>query len=403
MEIPGLPVAYYDDNNIWSQFSTHIISRLPLKNVPYKPIEGKPELLSSVQLSFVPHNEAYWKTLDEDIYRQPYLGLFVLNCTDFENYKAVLKDKLKQWITIMEEREIEWLILYIPSLAISTESQHKSYRKTYDKLQNDISALIGSRQERIIRMYSHNKRKFASIDHPSIHSDEYWMDMIRLFTEVIGISLQSRVNQYIKQITLLDQPDREYFKYCLAREGLAFVYEAVGKKAEALMCYDEIIKQPEAMDPITFVLITYDKFAVENKIMNPSEFRQALAESHISELSFKEYIFSRQLALFEGLNMPLLLGQKALTFLVSCMKIFNTQGKTSMSKFWGYIKGRHLAEILTRELISNFYTDVADESEKEQVYYIIAILVSFARSRLERLLTEQSSTDTIIVTSTSAK
>lgn len=353
MEIPGLPVAYYDDNHIWPQFSSHIISRLPLKNVPYKLTEGKPEFLTNVQLTFVPHNEAYWKTLDEDIYQQPYLGLFILNCTDFENYKALLKEKLKQWITIMEELEIEWLILFIPSLAISTESQHKSYRKTFDKLQNDISALIGSRQERIIRMYSQNKRKYASIDHPSIHSDEYWMDMIRLFTEVIGLSLQNRVNQYMKQIDSLDHQDREYFKYCLAREGLAFVYESVGKKAEALMCYDEIIKQPEATETITFVLITYDKFAVENKIMSSREFRQALADSHISELSFKEYIFSRQLTLFDGLNMPLLLGQKALTFLVSCMKIFNVQGKESMSKFWGYVKGKQLAEILTRELISN--------------------------------------------------
>lgn len=57
-----------------------------------------------------------------------------------DHYKSMLKDKLKGWLSTVQERQAEWLVLYLPLGTSSSrfESSSKTYRKIFDKIKGDF-------------------------------------------------------------------------------------------------------------------------------------------------------------------------------------------------------------------------------------------------------------------------
>jgi hypothetical protein len=66
-----------------------------------------------------------------------------VTCADYETYKQDVRKKLKEWITRLQERELEYLILYV-----NTQSHKKNTplsllsRSVLSELQNDFKTKI---------------------------------------------------------------------------------------------------------------------------------------------------------------------------------------------------------------------------------------------------------------------
>ena len=43
----------------------------------------------------------------------------------------------------MDSNNIDWLVLYIPSMTNVTDANHKTFRKIFDRLHADIAAMTG--------------------------------------------------------------------------------------------------------------------------------------------------------------------------------------------------------------------------------------------------------------------
>jgi hypothetical protein len=99
----------------------------------------------------------------------------------------------------MDSNNIDWLVLYLPQMSNITDSNNKIFRKIYDRLHSDITAMTGVQGERCIRFYSSTKRRYVDINHASVSFDEYWRDALNMLASILGQSLESRIAQFLEQ------------------------------------------------------------------------------------------------------------------------------------------------------------------------------------------------------------
>ena len=73
-------------------------------------------------------------------YKKPFLYLYFVQCEDSDAYKQLVKGKIRAWVNTMQERQQEWLIVYV-SLGHRrfSELTSKLHRTVYDKIRADFN------------------------------------------------------------------------------------------------------------------------------------------------------------------------------------------------------------------------------------------------------------------------
>ena len=379
MELNCIPVAYFDEGGVWNYVGKEILVRLPLQNVVLKHQESK--TLEKLEVNIIPHADASWDSRPENSYLKPYLWVYVLICESYDIYKREKKHILREWINTMSEQRVEWLVLYIPGLFNLTRT-HKHFNKVYDKIASDLHSMSGYRK--CYRLYSHSTRTF--LDLKDSEGEEYWVDFMNGLSEGVANGIEERILVYYEYLSRLEL-DPDFYKYCLIKEAMAMIFSSIGLHAEALECYDSLLNPPPDYFPCEFVPLS-DHDLRGAAPLNVDAFRNSMETGSLSELSFKEYIFSKQKKELEQMGEYKLIGELSLKLISTCIRLFSSLPEDLQVKHessWVYKTALPLATYLQNCMDFIDIQEPPDAQIKAKLHYSIGLLFALARSRLEKL------------------
>lgn len=236
MSLGYFPVAYYDEHGIWGNFSPQITSRLPILGQNLNLPEGE-ILIPPLSVKFLSHTESFWHENPEYTYKKPYLWIFVLKFTNLEIFKRDIKTKIKELVNAMENKNIEWLILFIPSFTRLVKSDHKSFASSYSKVSNEIQSLLG--KSNITRFYCNSNKTFVDLSQPSCIKDEYWAEFLKAVGNGVSIGIQTAICTHLKDSCI--HIDSNFSLYSLNLYALSLIYSAIGVRSQACTYLEMIL------------------------------------------------------------------------------------------------------------------------------------------------------------------
>lgn len=258
MSLSYFPVAYYDEHGIWDSLSPHITSRLPILGVNLNLPEGD-ILIPPLPLKFLSHTESFWHENPEFTYKKPYLWIFILKFTNLEIFKRDIKTKLKELVHTMQEKNIEWLILFVPSFTRLVKSDHKSFASSYLKVSGELQSLLG--KSNITRFFGVSNKTFVDLSQPSCIKDEYWAEFLKAVGKGVSVGIQTAICAHLKESCLV--MDSNFTLYTLNLLALSAIYEAIGVKTQACLYLEMIL---EKVSDSSLVLINEGELNTDLKL-----------------------------------------------------------------------------------------------------------------------------------------
>ena len=344
MSIKDFPVAYYDESGVWNLFSNYVIERLPILGVKLNTVEGE-ILLPPLSIKFIPHANAFWHSTPEDRYLKPYLWIFVLKYSNHEIFKRDIKLKLKELIHTMQENNVEWLVLFVPTLSRLVKSDHKALSSNYEKVQNDLNSMFNKKNTS--RFYCSSNKTYLDLAQPSAIRDEF----LQSIGNGISIGIQTAINSHVQASALNSLIDP--YKYCLHQEALALIYSLSGLKLQASLFYDSIICKDLDLD--LFKNISKNDLNIDY-ITEIDYFRANLPNKEISSIIFYRYIHERQKELLEASKNYTRISDLAIHFIQTVSRIFINLDDEDIKKHrdvYIYQIGEMISEYIVSKIVGN--------------------------------------------------
>lgn len=258
---------------------------------------------------------------NQNLYKKPYLYLYLVHCDDPDTYKNVVRAKIKQWVTQMTERQQEWLIVYV-SLGPKrfSELTSKLTRTVFDRIKNDFNV----KRDRCCQLRfldtnntssGNNKDKDndngggssgTGLSTSTKQQDDLWDDFLIKMKEGIISSAEQYLTTYEDEIRKMDAkrttPGWSYQNFFFIKEGLALIYERAQLYEDALMQYFELEvlfgdpNNRSQFDQITDEVLQPNSIHCNGNILDTSfkNYRKLIYENKISLFDFKVYLFARQ-------------------------------------------------------------------------------------------------------------
>jgi exonuclease VII large subunit len=114
-----------------------------------------------------------------------------VGCNDIETYKDDTRQKLRQWITPLQERDMEYLILYISTQAKKSNALSLLTRSVLHSLQNDFKSKI----DRIC---------VVKTEQDTATEEEQWRDVWTKMSDSIARHFTRTVDSFYREIRKLD-------------------------------------------------------------------------------------------------------------------------------------------------------------------------------------------------------
>eukprot|EP01133_Synstelium_polycarpum_P015260 gene15260-18066_t len=280
----------------------------------WKTKTGHTKVVDRMPIDILQHDDEQLKTTFEfqNLYKKPYLYLYLVHCDDVDTYKNVVKNKIKAWVTSMTERQQEWLIVYI-----SLGQKHRIsmgplvivHRTVYDKIKNDFNV----KRDRCCQL-----RFFDDTN----KNEDLWDDLLVKMKEGIISSAEQYLTSYEEEIRRLDAkrtlPGWSYLSFFFLKESLALIYERAHLYEDALLQYFEL-EVLFTENKSQFEKVTANELNDGVNVLDTSKklYRSLIYHNNISLFDFKHYLFARQAKLLFLLQKPLEVATKAVAFITS--------------------------------------------------------------------------------------
>ncbi|KAF2071827.1 hypothetical protein CYY_006864 [Polysphondylium violaceum] len=307
-----ITISYQDDPGVWKYLEADLSNHLPLKNISWKTKTGHTKVVEKMPIDILHYNNERVKSTFnyQNLYKKPYLYLYLVHCDEPDTYKNVIRTKIKNWVAQMTEKQQEWLIVYVSLGPKRSEIASKLTRTVYDRIKNDFNV----KRDRCcqLRFLDDNNK-----------NNDLWDDFLIKMKEGIISSAEQYLTIYEEEIRKMDSrrflPGWSYLDFFFLKESLALIYERAQLYEDALMQYLELE-----------VLFTENKSNFENisggnclentsvlTYSNNKPYRDLIFQNKISLFDFKHYLFSRQTKLLFLLQRPFDVATKAINFITS--------------------------------------------------------------------------------------
>lgn len=352
MDAEVLTVAYYDEDNKWSEVSPYIQSQLPLNDICISVVPEPPyELISEplkISPKFIKHDNAFWGEAFEDAFRKPYLWIYLLYYTSIEHFKSTSKPKIREMVNTITEQRIEWLILFVHPITSTPKTSHRALYRAYERISLEINSMFGVRQ--CVKLYCNESKAFLCNDIDCYKS--YIDELINAMNRGISNGLCNRSAFFLEEINKVEET-KDFYLYFLMKEGLAATYAIAGLNKVSKVLYDQILSPPE-MYVQNFGSITEDELTRVSEIT-----MQELRSNNkaISHLYLRKYIFSCQKRLLEADEDYIGIGHLSLNFVCTCLGLFKTISEREekyLGSIWVYNHSLELAKYLQAKSKGNF-------------------------------------------------
>ncbi|CDY28769.1 BnaA02g09610D [Brassica napus] len=256
--------AVEDVSDLWPTVKELFEQHQPLKRAVLTNKTRNPVLVENLPVEFIlttdarlrsrfPHEQyLYW-------FREPYATIVLVTCEDLDEFKNILKPRLK---LIVQNDEKEWFIVFVSKAHPSNDQATKNAKKVYAKLEVDFSS---KKRERCCKLDIHGP------------DANFWEDLELKITECIRNTLDRRVQFYEDEIRKLTEqrfmPIWNFCNFFILKESLAFIFEIAHLHEDALREYDELelcyletgsFLTPVSLSSISVAVKIYGYFAFVN-------------------------------------------------------------------------------------------------------------------------------------------
>ncbi|KAK9269657.1 hypothetical protein L1049_001435 [Liquidambar formosana] len=311
-----LVIAVEDVSDLWPTVKNGFEERLPFKRACLNNKTRNPVFVEKLPAEFILTTDSRLRSRfpQEQLlfwFREPYATVVLVTCEDLDEFKTILKPRLK---LIVQNDEREWFIVFVSRAHPSNDQATKMAKKVYAKLEVDFSS---KKRERCCKL--------------DIHGPEanFWEDLESKIMESIKNTLDRRVQFYEDEIRKLSEqrlmPIWNFCNFFILKESLAFMFEIAHLHEDSLREYDEL-----ELCYLETVNVAgkqrdfggTDRGADQAALLNPGNkpLTQIVQDDSFREFEFRQYLFACQSKLLFKLNRPFEVASRGYSFVISFSK-----------------------------------------------------------------------------------
>ncbi|CAA6658433.1 unnamed protein product [Spirodela intermedia] len=315
-----LVVAVEDVSDLWPLVKDAFEERTPFKKAYLNNKTHSPINVENLPVEFIlttdarlrsrfPQEQSVWW------FREPYATVVLVTCEDFDEFKTILKPRLK---LIVQNDEKEWIIVFISKAHPSNDQASKLAKKIYAKLEVDFNAKKREGEgNRLFSLFAWNRRNF-------------WEDLEAKIVESIRSTLDRRIQFYEEEIRKLSEqrfmPVWNFCNFFILKESLAFMFEMAHLHEDSLREYDELeLCYLETVNTPTMKKREFggsEKGDDQAALLNPDykPLTQIVQDDSFREFEFRQYLFACQCKLLFKLGRPVEVATRGHSFIISFSK-----------------------------------------------------------------------------------
>ncbi|THG14027.1 hypothetical protein TEA_023277 [Camellia sinensis var. sinensis] len=380
-----LVIAVEDVSDLWPIVKNGFEERLPFKRACLNNKTRNPVFLEKLPAEFILTTDARLRSRfpqEQSLFwfREPYATVVLVTCEDLDEFKTILKPRLK---LIVQNDEREWFIVFVSKAPPHNDQATKLAKKVYAKLEVDFSS---KKRERCCKL---------DICGPEAN---FWEDLESKIMECIRNTLDRRIQFYEDEIRKLSEqrlmPVWNFCNFFILKvvatqtESLAFMFEMAHLHEDSLreydeleLCYLETVMSGKHRD-----FGGMDRGDDQAAVLNPGNkpLTQITQDDSFREFEFRQYLFACQAKLLFKLNRPFEVASRGYSFIIGFSKalaLHESMLPFCMREVW--VITACLALINTT---ASHYSDgqVAPDIEKE-FYRLQGDLYSLCRIKFMRL------------------
>ncbi|XP_048235084.1 trafficking protein particle complex II-specific subunit 130 homolog isoform X2 [Ricinus communis] len=309
-------IAVEDVSDLWPNIKDRFEERLPFKKACLNNKTRNSVFVENLPAEFILTTDARLRSRfpqEQSLFwfREPYATVVLVTCEDLDEFKTILKPRLK---LIVQNDEREWFIVYVSRAHPSNDNATKMAKKVYAKIEVDFST---KKRERCCKF--------------DLHGPEatFWEDFESKIMECLKNTLDRRVQFYEDEIRKLSEqrfmPIWNFCNFFILKESLAFMFEMTHLHEDALreydeleLCYLETVNMAGKQRDFGGVDRGDDQAALLNPENKP--LTQIVQDDSFREFEFRQYLFACQSKLLFKLNRPFEVASRGYPFVISFSK-----------------------------------------------------------------------------------
>ncbi|GJN34821.1 hypothetical protein PR202_gb23519 [Eleusine coracana subsp. coracana] len=319
------PFATVEDvSDLWLNVKESFERRLPVKKACLNNKARNPVFVENLPAEFIQTTDSRLRSrFPQEQYlfwfREPYATVVLVTCEDLDEFKTILKPRLK---LIVQNDEREWFIVFVSKAHPSNDQATKMAKKVYARLEADFNT---KKRERCCKFDLHGP------------DAEFWDDFDSKMVDCIRNTLDRRVQFYEEEIRRLsEQRFTPIWNFCnffilkhsshfYLQESLAFMFEMSNLHEDSLreydeleLCYSESVNSPGKHREFGGLDAGDDQAA----LLNPGfkALTQIVQDDVFREFEFRQYIFACQAKLLFKLSRPTEVAARGYAFVVAFSK-----------------------------------------------------------------------------------
>ncbi|KAL6538361.1 hypothetical protein OROGR_012349 [Orobanche gracilis] len=373
-------VAVEDVSDLWPVVKKGFEERLPFKRIFLNNKTRNPVLVDDLPAEFILTTDARLRSRfpqEQSLFwfREPYATIVLVSCEDLDEFKNILKPRLK---LIVQNDEREWFIVFVSKAPAHNDQATKMAKKVYARLEVDFSS---KKKERCCKF---------DINGPDAN---FWEDMEAKTMECIRNTLDRRIQFYEEEIRKLSEqrfmPVWNFCNFCILKESLAFMFEIAHLHEDALREYDEL--ELCYLETVNMIGKQRDFGGVERgddqaMLLDPG--RKALTKivhnDSFREFEFRQYLFGCQAKLLFRLNRPFEVASRGYSFIISFSKALTLHERMlpfCMREVWAITACLALTEAST----SHYKDGLAAADVEKEFYRVQGEIYTLCRTKFMRL------------------
>ncbi|XAR56575.1 hypothetical protein NMG60_11037116 [Bertholletia excelsa] len=311
-----LVIAVEDVSDLWPAVKKEFEERLPFKRACLNNKTRNPVFVEKLPAEYILTTDSRLRSRfpqEQSLFwfREPYATIVLVTCEDLDEFKTILKPRLK---LIVQNDEKEWFIVFVSKAPPHNDQATKLAKKVYARLEVDFSS---KKRERCCKL--------------DIHGPEanFWEDLESKIMECIRNTLDRRIQFYEEEIRKLSEqrfmPIWNFCNFFILKESLAYMFEMAHLHEDSLreydeleLCYLETVNNTGKQRDFGGMDCGDDQAA----LLNPGKklLTQIVQDDSFREFEFRQYLFACQAKLLFKLNRPFEVASRGYSFIISFSK-----------------------------------------------------------------------------------
>ncbi|PWA88389.1 CLUB [Artemisia annua] len=328
------PSEIKDVSDLWPLVKKEFEERLPFKRVVLNnkthntvtvnnlPAEFILTTDSRIRSKFSPEQLVFW-------FQEPIATVVLVTCEDLDEFKTILKPRLK----LVLQNEEEWFIVFVSKAKPDDDQANKMAKKVYARLEVDFNSRKRERVpiiSRYLGLFSDSRLywftrcvKFDQFEPEAT----FWEDLELKLMDCLKNTFEKRIQFYEDELRKLSEqrlmPVWSFCNYFILKESLAFMFEMAHLYEDSLREYDELeIYYLQTVNYTAGIRKDFggmdhgDDQSAMLKAGN-KQLTQIVQDSSFREFEFRQYLFACQAKLLFSLQRPFEVASRGYSFIVS--------------------------------------------------------------------------------------